>query len=231
MWIFPLAAALISALFSGIVLFQYSARRHPAHLAWAAALFIFAVASACDFLGSIGGWTPFISKVYYLCGATVVVGFLGLGTLYLLAPRRVARVWLAAMLVITAVSAIMLARAGMDRTALAAGAEPGWKAIQKPAILTVLAIAVSSIGTLILVGGAIYSAVFRRLPLANILIAAGTLIVAGGSSLSNLGRYELQSIGQAAGIMVMFAGFLLTMSGVKKAAAARAAAGPAATEA
>ena len=222
MWAFPLAAALISALFAGIVARQYGPRRHPALLAWAVALFIFAIASGCDFLGSISGWTAFTSKLYYLCGATVVVGYLGLGTLYLLAPRRLARAWLVAMLLITALAAVLLARSGMDRGALASGAGPGWKAIQKPALLTVLAIAVSSIGTIILVGGAVYSAVFRRLPLANILIAAGTLIVAGGSSLSNLGRYELQSIGQAAGIIVMFAGFLLTMSGSRKAAAARA---------
>lgn len=212
MWVFPLVAAFISAFFSGIVTNKYMARRHPAHLAWALALFIFAVATACDFLGSFSGWTSFIAKMYYLAGATVVVGYLGLGTLYLLCPRPVAHVWLAIMLVATLLAVVLLAGAGVDAAALKSETEPGWKAIEKSALLTGLAVAINSLGTLILVVGAVYSAVYRRYPLANILIAAGTLIVAAGGGLTRLGHYEFQSIGQAAGIIIMFIGFLMTIT-------------------
>lgn len=210
MWIFPLIATFISALFSGAVLRQYGESRNPAHLAWAAALFIFAVATACDLIGSFSAWNPLVARVYYLTGATLVVGYLALGTLYLLASRKVAHAWLAVMAAVSVLAVVLLAGADVDQYALAHGNEPGWKAIEKPGILTAMAVSVNSAGTLILLGGAAYSAWRRRYPLANILIAAGTLIIAFGGTLTRFGRYEYQSIGQAVGIIVIFIGFLLT---------------------
>jgi len=211
MWALPLTATIISALFSGIVFRQYLERRNPAHLAWAAALFLFAVGTACDFLASASGWTPFIARTYYLCGATVVVGFLALGTLYLLAPKRLAQIWLALMIAATVAAIILLAGAEVDPLKLASETEPGWKAIDKPAALSAMVMAINILGTIILVAGAVYSAVYRRYALANILIASGTFVVAAGGSLMRLGYYEFQSVGQAAGISIMFAGFLMTM--------------------
>lgn len=215
MLIFPLIATIISAFFSGIVFRQYLTRRNPAHLSWAFALFLFGVGTACDFLASVGGWTPLIARTYYLTGATVVVGFLALGTLYLLAPRPVARVWLVLMAGATILAIFLLAGAEVDPVKLKSETDPGWKAIDKPAMLSGMVVAINSLGTLILVVGAAYSAVYRRFALANILIAAGTLIVAGGGSLMRLGHYEFQSIGQALGIIVMFTGFLMTMAAAR----------------
>ena len=71
-------------------------------------------------------------------------------------------------------------------------------------------------GTVILVGGAAWSAygTWRRhgAPsrlVANILIAAGALIVASVSTLTRLFHaYELFYVGQAIGVLVMFAGFM-----------------------
>ncbi|MEZ4664021.1 MAG: hypothetical protein R2911_41335 [Caldilineaceae bacterium] len=34
-----------------------------------------------------GGWTPTLARLYYVCGATLVVGWLGLGTWLLLVQR------------------------------------------------------------------------------------------------------------------------------------------------
>jgi hypothetical protein len=45
--------------------------------------------------------------------------------------------------------------------------------------------------------------------LTNILIAVGAFVVAGASSLTRFGVYELFYVGQAVGVLVMFAGFLL----------------------
>ncbi len=211
MWVFPLAATIISAFFSGIVFRLYLVRRNPAHLAWAFALFLFGFGTACDFLAGVSGWTPLIAKTYYLAGAMVVVGYLALGTLFLLAPRRVALSWLAAMVVLTAISIVLLASAGVDTAALNTETQPGWQAIDRSAAIKSITIAVNSLGSLIIIGGAVYSAVRGRYKRANILIALGTLIVAFAGSLTASGRAEFHSIGQALGITVMFAGFLMTM--------------------
>lgn len=215
MWIFPLIAALIAFVFAGALARGYIGSRNPAQLVWMAAMLIFAVAAGCDFIGSLSGWTPFVAKLYYLAGATIVVGYLAAGTLYLLAARPVAHFWLLIMAAITVVAAIILAGAPTDTSILEAGTEPGWKAIERPPVLTALVISVNSLGTLILVGGAIYSAIFRRYPLANILIAAGAIIIASGGTLTRFGRYEYQSIGEAVGIIVIFIGFLMTARGAR----------------
>lgn len=210
MWIFPLIASLIAVVFAGALARRYFSSRNPAQLVWVAAMLIFAAAAACDFIGSLSGWTPFIAKLYYLTGATIVVGYLAAGTLYLLAPRPVAHIWVLIMLGITVIATIILAGAPTDNSILEAGAEPGWKAIERPPLLTGLVVAVNSLGTLILIGGAIYSAIRRRYPVANILIAIGALILASGGTITRFGRYEYQSIGQAVGIIVIFIGFLMT---------------------
>lgn len=224
MWIFPLAATIISAFFSGIVFRLYLSGRNPAHLAWAFALFLFGLGTACDFLAGVSGWTPLIAKTYYLAGAVAVVGYLALGTLYLLAPGAIARLWLLAIAVLTVLAAILLARAGIDQAGLHSTAEPGWQAIDRSALIKVITIAINGGGTLIIVGGAAYSALRGRYARANILIAMGTLIVAGAGSLTALGNAEYNSIGQAAGITVMFAGFLMTMAAPRPRAASPAAA-------
>src|SRR5437870_758694 len=92
------------------------------------------------------------------------------------------------------------------------------------AALTVAAV-VNSVGTIILVGGAAWSAygTWRRhgAPsrlVANILIAAGALIVASVSTLTRLFHaYELFYVGQAIGVLVMFAGFLAAQRAPRRA--------------
>ncbi|MCL4473516.1 MAG: hypothetical protein M1539_05175 [Actinobacteria bacterium] len=212
MWIFPLAATMVSAFFSGIVLRLYLLRRNPAHLAWSFALFLFGLGTACDFLASVGNWTPLIAKTYYVTGAMIVVGYLALGTLYLLAPRLIARIWLVIMAVLSIMAVFLVARAGVDTSILHSPDQPGWQAIDRSAAIKAIMITINGLGTLIIVGGAGYSAIRGRYARANILIALGTLLVAGAGSMTALGSAEFNSIGQAAGITVMFAGFLMTMA-------------------
>lgn len=142
---------------------------------------------------------------------------LALGTLYLLAPRKVANLWLALMVAATVFSIILLAGAEVDPIKLKSDTEPGWQAINRSALIKIMMIAMNSIGTLIIAGGAIYSALRGRYRRANILIVIGTLIVAMAGSLATFGRSGFHSIGQAIGITVMFIGFLMTMTGIRPA--------------
>ena len=92
-------------------------------------------------------------------------------------------------------------------------------------ISLIMAAVVNSVGTVILVGGAAWSAygTWRRggAPsrlAANILIAAGALIVASVSTLTRLFHiYELFYVGQAIGVLVMFAGFLAAQRAPRRA--------------
>ncbi len=90
MWVFPLGAALVSSYFSGLLATQFRSRPRPNLLAWSIALGMFGVASGAAAVGALVGWSPLTFRIYYLFGAVLNVPVLALGTLYLLAPRRVA---------------------------------------------------------------------------------------------------------------------------------------------
>lgn len=82
MFVFPLIATLISLVFSGLLLRQYVQRQKPHQLAWAIALLMFSIGALAETLATINGWSEVLVKIYYLFGGTLVVGYLGLGTLY-----------------------------------------------------------------------------------------------------------------------------------------------------
>ena len=82
MFLFPLVATVVSLVFSGFVFRQYLQKRRPYQLAWSCALLMFGLGALAETLATIGAWNELLVKMYYLFGGTLVVGYLGLGTLY-----------------------------------------------------------------------------------------------------------------------------------------------------
>lgn len=225
---FPLAATLISGAFALTLGVQYRARRRPYLLVWALALTIYALATLTETLGALGSWSQGLYRSYYFLAAILLVGVLALGTIYLLVPH-LAPAALTALLSLAVIGLVGVVGAQLDTGYLQTPQVP--KALPLRGPLNVLAVSVAIVvnvtGTLILVGGALWSAygAWRRgqpseRVVASVLIAAGALIVAGATGLSRLGVYELFYVGQAAGALVMFIGFL-TAQRVRAAAPAR----------
>src|SRR5687767_13049963 len=162
--VLPLTATVIAGAFAVVLLNRYfSSRKRPHELMWGIAFLLFAFAAGCQVYADVkGDWTPILAQLYYLTGAILNVGFLGLGTLYLVASRRVANTSLAAMLIITGVSAFVVFRTPLDTSLLAD--EAGWKAVARLSPWPrVLAAVVNTIGTVLVIGGALWSAwVFWR---------------------------------------------------------------------
>lgn len=211
MWILPLAATLISAICAGIPLRYWYGSRHPAHLMWFLALTGIAVAAACLFLGSVSGWTALVAKLYYLLASVAFTGGLSLGTAYLLAPRVIAHIWLVALVASAVTIAILLAGTGVDMGKLSDEGMAGWKAIDAGGALPGVAATINSIGTLVLLTGAVYAFVYKRLAAASALIAAGSLVIYYGSNIvAAASTYELASLPQIAGVLVVIAGITMT---------------------
>lgn len=210
----PIAACLISLACTLVIARDAIRRPRPDKLAWVVAFAVFAVAAGTEVAGSLTEWTPTLARVYYLTGAVLIVGYLALGELYLLAGRRIARYAPGAALLITAIAATIVFNASVDEARLAAD---GWDAIARGTALKVLAISLNAGGTLVVVVGALYSAWrFRRSGtqrhrmIGCVLIAAGTLVAASGGTLTRLGHDEYLYIGMAAGVAIIFAGYLET---------------------
>ncbi|HEX2062958.1 MAG TPA: hypothetical protein VHE80_00910, partial [Acidimicrobiales bacterium] len=171
------AAALVSLAFALSTLERWLERRRPQELAWTAALAIFSLASWALAAGSALGWGAISFRLFYLFGAIVNVPFLALGTVYLLGGRRRGHVVAAGVVVFSAFAAGVLTvapfTAPLPRDELARGSE-----VFGP-LPRVLAATASGVGALVVVGGAVWSVArvrTRRLAVANVLIAAGTLV-------------------------------------------------------
>jgi hypothetical protein len=112
------------------------------------------------------------------------------------------------MLFITFAAAAAVLAAQVDRDTLdSAGAAPPNDALVGtwPAVL---AIALNSAGTIVLLTGSLLSA-RRRHDLRPLLVAVGLLVVALASGATRLGSYTLFALGQAAGIVLILLGLVL----------------------
>jgi hypothetical protein len=211
-WVLPAVATAASAAFAGAVLRQYAARRRLHQLAWGVALAMFALASLALTVGVAAGWTPLGFKAYYLFGAMLNVPWLALGTVTLLAGPVTRRAYLAGLALFTAASTVLVAVAEVGAADLT-GRLPEGKAFL-PVPVRVLAVLGNTVGTLVVVGGAVASglALRHRRHLrarfeGNLLIALGVLLAAGGGVFAFLDRSDKLALSLALGASVMYLGF------------------------
>ncbi|HEY6379672.1 MAG TPA: hypothetical protein VI316_10890 [Candidatus Dormibacteraeota bacterium] len=216
-----LLAALLAGGFAAVVARRWRRSRRPAFAAWAAGLLVFAIAAGAQAVAEHSGFTQASFRVFYLFGGVLGVAYLGLGTIDLLAPPRVARACTVGLLVLSGVAVVAVAVVPVDAARLQDG--PGFlgEAIGGSAAVPLRALAalLNIAGTLALVGGSAWSAYhFWRdgagvdRVLCNVLLTAGALVIAVGLSAARLSSASasLQVLGayEAVGITLMFAGFL-----------------------
>jgi len=211
--VFPIVSSVLAALCGLVLARDAIARPRPDKVIWAFAFAMFALAAGADAAGIAFGWTTWLARLYYMTGPALVVAYLAIGQLYLLAPDRMRRIGPGLALLVTALWVSLVVNAPMDMSLLA---DEGWEAIERGPELIGTAIAINTIGTLIIVGGTGWSAIrfWRRRDMKNrmigcLLICAGTLAVAAGGSLTRLGHYEYLYIAMSFGIALIFLGVLV----------------------
>jgi len=212
-FVIPLIAAVVGAAFAVVVGRQYLTRRKTYQAVWALALAMFGVAAAFETVGQLAGWSDATYKGYYLFGGLLNVGWLGIGSLLLLAPPRWGRAAVIVMAVISLICVVTVL-ASHTNAALLKAEVPARGAIDVPAALPLIT---NLGGSLLLVGGAAWSAwrsaragAPRNRVLGLAILAAGAFIVAGGHSFAqSKGVYIAQPLSEAIGIVAMFAGFIV----------------------
>jgi hypothetical protein len=210
------SAAVISFAFALSTLERWLDRRKPHEAAWTAALFLFTAAALALLAGVAMGWNALSFRCFYLFGAIVNVPYLGLGTVWLLGGARWGRpaTW--------GVHAFALFSAGVLTVAPLTGPIPADRLPQGSDVFgplpRVLAAVGSALPATVIVVGALWSAArlarrrsTRRIALANGLIAAGTLVLGAGGVLNSvMDEMDGFAVSLVAGIVLLFAGFLLT---------------------
>ncbi len=86
--VLPLTSSLLSFVFAVFLLDQWRERRKPYQLIWTIGMLWYGIAAGTEFVGGAFGWTEPLYRAWYLTGAVWVAGWLGLGTMYLLAKTR-----------------------------------------------------------------------------------------------------------------------------------------------
>lgn len=209
--VIPLISAIVSFAFATTVLDQFFARRKPYQLVWSIGLFMYSISTVSEFWAGTWGISDAVYRLWYLFGAIFVAAYLGMGTLYLLITRRTAHIIMAILLAGSFYAAFRVFTASIDLSGLHV-----LTGVAMPQAVRLLTPVFNTLGTVSLVGGAIYSAwVFwrrRLMPhrvISNILIAVGAILPAiGGTHMRLGGGLQLFYIFELLGIIIIFVGFL-----------------------
>jgi hypothetical protein len=210
------AATLVAIAFALSTFDRWSRRRRPHELAWTIALVLFAIGSAALWWAMERGWSASSFRIFFLTGAILNVPWLALGTVYLIGGERVGdqvRAWL---LWLSGLATGVVLVAPMKGPVPSAEFPEGRELFG--AFPRVLAAVGSGVSAVVIIAGALWTTWrfvrTRSAPpgrvLGNLLIAAGTLVLsASGTLAARLGKDRAFIVTLLAGIVVLFAGFLV----------------------
>ncbi len=215
-------AALIAALF---IFDQHVHRPRPYKLMWTLGLLFYGIAAGAAFAGSANHWTVTEYKVWYFFGGILTAIYLGMGSFYLLGPRRIANILtgIVALLSLYAAIRILTYSVPADTAAKLATASTtqvtNVSAFQVlPGDLSLVAILMNIPGALFLFGGAVWSAwtfVRRHTPgyrvLSMALLALGAVVPSITTGLQRLGYSSGAALGEFLGALCLLAGLLISL--------------------
>ena len=221
--ILPVTAAAVSLLFTLMVFDQFLRRRKTYQIVWTIGLFLFTVAAFAQFLGSANGWRtdPNYYRVWYICGAMGTSSFLGMGTVFLIASRRVAVLTLVGLSVAFVAAAVLVFTAPVDVMALPTISTEEVKGTAFPAYIRLLTPFFNIFGAGFLAFGAAQSAwVFWRKRIKLYRVVSNGFIFAGALTASAAGTIErfllangsdAFSLATLLGVTLIFVGFLVSI--------------------
>jgi NADH:ubiquinone oxidoreductase subunit K len=232
-WAWPAATAVLGFVFFALVFRQYLQRRRAHQLAWSVGLLFYAVAAAMEAWSEYNGsWDPTVYRIYIVLAASLV-GFLGLGSLYLLTRRRLwGDLYLVFLLVCLGVFFYGTFTTPLETDKLVPGITVGGQALGASlSFPRVMSLPFNITGSILLIGGAVVSIwrfakkrEFAYRMWANVLIAAGAVLIAAVGSRARLGDTTGLYPGEMLASAMMMAGFLMAGTLKKGARARRAAA-------
>lgn len=216
-WTWPFATAILVTIFTFLVFNQYLKRRKLHQLHWSIGFFLFAVAAYMEALSEFAGnWEPFIYRLYIVSAASLV-GFLGLGTLYLISKKKIyGHIGLVYFLTVSIVFLVGSLTASLDLEQLRPGITVGGKALGPSlSFPRVCSLFINIPGTLLLLGGALYSIAkftgkkeWSYRVWANVWIATGTIVIAWAGSKARLGSTAGLYPAEMIGASLLLVGFL-----------------------
>ena len=220
----PLITTLVSAVFTALLLWQYAHRKKRHQLIWTVALALYGLTAFMEYLANpdiLGPSLPLI-KLYY-SGTGPMVGLLGAGVVYLLASKRWSDIYLALVVVLSALVVVSTVSAQIPsaeiQAAFNAGLPQGFRLIvQKlPMTARIPTIILNITGALFLVGGSLFSYIRDRSRNYNIFLFLGGILPSlGGASLGFFRNADVFFEFELSGTVLLFLGFVLSIRYLSK---------------
>jgi hypothetical protein len=218
--------AILSFIAAIFVLDQQLLRPKPYKLLWFLGLLAYGIAATAEVVGAAAGhWSLGIYRTWYFFGGLLVAAYLGMGTAYLIIPRKAANVIMALLALATLYGAVRvfsapISDANLHRllTASPHNVVDVSNFTIMPLDIEILAPILNIAGAALLFGGALWTAwVFWRKRelgyrvVSNVLIAAGALAPSILTGLVRLGFTSGFFLGQLIGVACILAGFLVSI--------------------
>lgn len=220
-WVWAAAAALIGFVFAGMLLSQYAKRQKPHQLAWFIGFLLYALAAAMEAYSEIAGnWDHTVYRLYIVTAASLV-GFLGLGSIYLTARKKLwGHLFLAYILAIAVLFFYGVFNTELIAKELVAGITVSGKPLGSSGTFPRLySIFLTIPGSLLLLGNSLLSIVrfsrkseYQYRVWSNVLIAAGTIVIAGVGAMARTGKAEGLYPAEMIGAALLLWGFLKASS-------------------
>ena len=222
--ILPVISTLVSFVFAGVVFRRYQVKGGT-HLAmWAIGLFLYGLGTLSEVILSLT-FSELMLKIWYVSGAMLTAAWLGQGTFYLLIRRkRLVHGFAIGLAALSLVSIILIAASPI--TSAAGSFIPSQPVsgqykdiLTRSGIITALTIIQNIYGTILMIGGALYSAylfwrkqVLLNRVIGNLFIAAGALSPAMAGSFVKAGLVDMLYVSELVGAILMLIGFQFAVS-------------------
>jgi len=210
-----------SGVFATLVLRSWLAKRRPHLLAWGGGLLLYFIASLSQVVLTFM-WSGLAYRLWYWAGALMVAPWLGQGTIFLLVRRgSIARNSMMALSLVSLMTFIWMFitpltpslpwTIGQDIVVLTDEIMPPFSGSVRAFVPIT-----NGIGTLMLVGGALWSArlfaskqIMHNRVIGNALIALGGVLPASGGYFIRLGQPNYKFTLDLLGVILIFIGYLV----------------------
>ncbi|MGO8949529.1 MAG: hypothetical protein ACLQUY_18140 [Ktedonobacterales bacterium] len=222
---FELLASLAAYVGAIFVFDQQLHRPRPYKLMWTLGLLFYGTAAAAAFAGSANHWTVAEYKTWYFFGGILTAAYLGLGSFYLLGPRRIADIITAIAVVLSLYAAVRILIYQVPSATVAKLASSTTVEVTNvqtfqvlPPDLSAIAIVMNIPGALFLFGGALWSAwTFwqKHAPGYRVIsmgfLALGAVVPSITTGLQRLGYSSGAALGEFLGALFLLTGLLISL--------------------
>ncbi len=212
----PILTTLVSAFFAVLVFRRYRERGGTHLLWWGLGIVAYGAGTVTESLTTLFGWNEAVFRAWYITGALLGGAPLAQGTAYLHFPKRIAdatAVLLVGAIVAASVAVLLTpvdpSLAESHRLSGVVFTEQGVRQYSP---------FINSYAALVLIGGAIVSAVRyaaiagqRHRMWANVAIALGGLLPGIGGASARFGHVEVLYVTELVGLLLIFVGFRLSV--------------------